>query len=337
MGGNNAIHPVRDVWYDPMSENLPDPTTEMSRKEKESIFAITFIGDRLKEMRIDANYELKKVVIFVLSFVSSLFGMFLILFGLGQTVLFSSYPPNFIMVGIGGSLCLPLIGWFLYIFCPSKVEHEKRKEMHRVRKERQSPNLLTAIVEEAQEFSRPPVQRMRLTARLRKRNFVITAATLREFCELVEKETGLLMRQQILKYKGELLPVRLDDSLIDGYKFDNGEVIEIFNRGGFEAHLERKRELDKGSLVHADRVVPDLVPRQKKTGLTVSISKEKQEELHRSVPASSEAIENPAVGASKILPRQKSHNLKKLMNKFTQDPQSSNMQSSEALVDIERY
>jgi hypothetical protein len=70
------------------------------------------------------------------SWIAACLGIFLIFFGGAYTIAFSSVKRKFWLEMVGFVLCLPLVLWFLYMFCVSAEERKRRRRIFAKRKVR---------------------------------------------------------------------------------------------------------------------------------------------------------------------------------------------------------
>lgn len=66
--------------------------------------------------------------------ISACLGIFLIFFGGAYSIAFQSVNRRFWLEIVGFILCLPIILWFLYMFCASKEERKRRRGIFTKRK-----------------------------------------------------------------------------------------------------------------------------------------------------------------------------------------------------------
>lgn len=134
-------------------------------------------------------------------------------------------------------------------------EAMSRKEIIRKRKERQSPTLFDKILKDSEELSKPPVTRVKIIARLRKKEYRVLASTWREFCEAIAEETGLPVEQQLIKYKHKPYKVELDKNIKDDCGFQGNEVFYVYNKGGYETTVWDRKYSSDGSVVSASQLL----------------------------------------------------------------------------------
>lgn len=307
-----------------MSVNMPMVEPGMTRREKEMFFATTFIMDRLKDLRMDENFELKKWILFTLMVMCSIIGSFIIMAGMAYSIFFQGLKPSMTVVAVGAIFLIPFVLWLKYICCPVGQEAEERKHIYRTRSLLADSNVDDALVQQSKEFSRPPTQRIPCYFFLRKKKYKIIASTMREFSELVEKETDIPMNQQMFKYNGprlaggakpsaiigEYFDIHLDWRLVEDYRFHAGFEVIVYNRGAYESYLlqlEKKMEKNPNHSCFGKievKVVEYHEPNAVEL-LGTSISQDVIDELHREVEAVSYYEEAPPIGSKRIKPAAK--------------------------------
>eukprot|EP00602_Paraphysomonas_sp_CaronLab_P002485 CAMPEP_0185037146 /NCGR_PEP_ID=MMETSP1103-20130426/31127_1 /TAXON_ID=36769 /ORGANISM="Paraphysomonas bandaiensis, Strain Caron Lab Isolate" /LENGTH=250 /DNA_ID=CAMNT_0027574977 /DNA_START=1 /DNA_END=753 /DNA_ORIENTATION=- len=88
------------------------------------------------DIRHDEAHMKFRVVLTLFSWITCLIGTFLILFSRAETEAFQSQPKIFWLFVLGCVLEVPVILWFILLFCSSKKEWQRRKEIRRRRKQR---------------------------------------------------------------------------------------------------------------------------------------------------------------------------------------------------------
>jgi hypothetical protein len=68
------------------------------------------------------------------AWISALVGIFTVIYGGAYTIAFSSVRKRFWLEIIGYVLCLPLIFWFIFMFCASSEERRRRRMISKKRK-----------------------------------------------------------------------------------------------------------------------------------------------------------------------------------------------------------
>lgn len=301
-----ALARADDKYYDPMTANMEVAHVGMTRREKEMFFTTVYIMDRLKDLRADEIFELNKWVLFMGTLICGIIGSCLIMIGLAYGVLFQQMPKSMVAVGFGAAFLIPFALWVKFWICPGKKEGDSRKQVYKNRDLMRSKGIEGAIEDQAKDFSRPPTQRIPMYFNLRKKKYKVIASTMQEFCELIEKETGIPMCQQMMKYNGEYIELHLDWRLVEDYKFRAGFEVVIYNRGAWETECEQLRLL-KTNPKHSVHGKIEIKVEVKKEPNAVqqmasSISQELVDELHREVEAVSTYLEAAAIGAFKIKP-----------------------------------
>jgi hypothetical protein len=211
----------------------PITSGAVSRKEKEVLYVVKNIDQRLSVINAKETFSTYKVKMFTVVLVCLLGGILLLLLGTHSTVLFQEYKFNPTAVVIGAFLCVPMLIWVGYMIYPPRLEHQRRRIIKVERKAGTAANLYETIAEQARKHAEPPPRRIKVYARLRKKDHVIIASTWQEFCEALENQTGLPVEQQIIKYRDEELQIDFKLRLDENYRLDNGDRLYIYNRGGF--------------------------------------------------------------------------------------------------------
>lgn len=215
----------------------------LTRFEKEKAFIMHNVARRLDLLVPERAFQLRKSVCFWVGILFAVIGTVLVLKGFQATPLFQAYNFNIIEISIGGVLCLPLCGWFLYVYALPIVPSVRRRraELHMQRKERKNPGLFNDMVRQAEENSQPPVKKIRIYLNFRKHEFNVTAHTVQEMCEQIEYRTNLRPSQQLFKYKGEELHLPLDKVLED-LQIREGTKFDLYNRGGYVVDVKTSPE-----------------------------------------------------------------------------------------------
>jgi hypothetical protein len=68
------------------------------------------------------------------AWISACLGIFVVIYGGAYTIAFQSVPRRLWLEIVGFVLCLPLIGWFLFMFCASSEERSRRRKIFKKRK-----------------------------------------------------------------------------------------------------------------------------------------------------------------------------------------------------------
>jgi len=212
---------------------------DMTRAEKEKIFVIEKVAERLSKMTMEESYETTKWCCFCWGVLIAIIGVLLILMGFQMTVLFQAYSFDSTKIIAGGCLCLPIIIWFLYIVCPLKWMRRNRAFIAEQRRERKRPGLFNDMVAKAQKSSEPPIIRTRIVIMLRKKEIPIMCHTMEELQGELEMKTGLPPERQILRVRhpsGEFDDVKFkpSDKILEDMNYQNGMVLWAWNTGGYE-------------------------------------------------------------------------------------------------------
>eukprot|EP00597_Dinobryon_sp_UTEXLB2267_P000590 CAMPEP_0170066052 /NCGR_PEP_ID=MMETSP0019_2-20121128/5891_1 /TAXON_ID=98059 /ORGANISM="Dinobryon sp., Strain UTEXLB2267" /LENGTH=200 /DNA_ID=CAMNT_0010273039 /DNA_START=383 /DNA_END=985 /DNA_ORIENTATION=+ len=101
-------------------------------------------------------------------------------------------------------------------------------------RERKKPTFFNQMVKEAAIHAEPPVRILHVIAHIRKKDYQIHCSTWGQFCEEVQKSTGLPIERQLIRFKDEdLLITDLTKKLDVDYGIDDGDRLFVYNRGGF--------------------------------------------------------------------------------------------------------
>lgn len=79
-----------------------------------------------------------------------------------------------------------------------------------------------------------------IIAQVNRHSYPIQASSMGEFIDIVTRLTGLPKEQMLLVFDGEIIKISIDKTLVAGYGFLSGDVIHVFNKGGYELHLQKK-------------------------------------------------------------------------------------------------
>lgn len=207
-----------------------------TRQEKEIEYVVESIETRLKSLRNDEYFQVRKSVTFSISVILAMGGVTLVLFGLHKTFFFQNYknqPTNIPALVFGGLFMSPMLYWFYYVFMPGKKEKKFRKKIAMDRRERNRPTLFNQLVEEARKATEPPPRRIRVITHIRKHDYPVVASTMGELVDAIANQCGLAVERQLLRYNEEDLEIHLDKKLDEHYGMDNNARIYVYNKGGF--------------------------------------------------------------------------------------------------------
>jgi len=248
-------------------------TGGMTRFEKEKQFIIHHVNKRMGELNFENYFYLAKSVCFWVGFLFMLLGVVLIMKGNSLTPIFAADPFDLATIITGGCFCLPMLVWFMYVFCLPIIPSvgRKRKLMREMRKERKNPSLFNQMVESAQEDSKPPVKMIRISLLFRKHVFSVSCHTVQEMCDAIEYRTGLRPGQQLFKYKNEEVTLPYEMILEDDLGIRDGTMFDLYNRGGF-VHDIRSSPENRLTLPHEGHSEDDA-----STFMTRSISRFKRD------------------------------------------------------------
>jgi len=112
-----------------LSSHLGTPKKEMSRAEKEKMFIVKKIEERLGYLLPEARYDQTKSICGVVAFLFVVAGGVTCLKALSLTVLFAADPYDPTLLAVGASMGAPCVVWFIYVFiwvseteCPERPE-----------------------------------------------------------------------------------------------------------------------------------------------------------------------------------------------------------------------
>lgn len=230
---------------------------EMSRAEKEMVFIVKNIADRLGNLAPEAKYEITKGICGIFTFLSLVLGTVLVLKGFSLTVIFASDDPDMNFVIAGAAFAAPCVVWFTYIFIlpyipcgPCRRIREKRRFILEQRGERKKPSLFNEMVADANEHSKPPIIRTPLFATFRKKEYKVVCHTMEEFQEIFYFKTGVPPDRQLIKLRepdgsSEVFEFKPEEFILD---LDNRGVRKntmfwIYTKGGYENDVMSKPEL----------------------------------------------------------------------------------------------
>jgi len=133
--------------------HLVKPKKEMSRAEKEKMFIVKKIEERLGHLLPEAKYDQTKGVCGIIAFLFVVAGGVTVLKALSMTVLFASDPYDPTLFVVGCSMGTPCVIWFIYVFIWPHLPcahcrriKASRRFIHGQRKERKDPGLFNDMV-----------------------------------------------------------------------------------------------------------------------------------------------------------------------------------------------
>jgi hypothetical protein len=237
--------------------NKVEKKKEMSRAEKEMVFIVKNIADRLGHLNPEARYEITKGLCGIFTFLSLVLGTALVLKGFALTVIFASDDPDINFVIAGAAFAAPCVVWFTYIFIlpcipcgPCRRMHEQRTSILEQRSDRKKPSLFNEMVASANEHSQPPIIRTPLYAMFRKKEYKVVCHTMEEFQEIFYFRTGVPPERQLLKLRepdgsAEVFEFKPEEFVLDlehrGVR--KNTMFWIYTKGGYENEILTKPEL----------------------------------------------------------------------------------------------
>ena len=242
-----AANERKSAWQDDSKQNYDLPTgnqlmtspivrggRKKDRYEKERQFVIKKINNKLKIISFEEKFQIHKWILFVVGICFALAGTVLILYGLHLTVFFEMYQNISIPAIIfGGLFMIPLAVWISFLFFPNSEEKKKRNKIYADHMERKKATFFNKMTEEAAEFATPPDRVLKVTAHIRKKNYPVRATTWFQFCEAVEKATGLFVERQLIRFKDEDLKITDLTDKLEKFGINDGDVLYVYNRGGY--------------------------------------------------------------------------------------------------------
>jgi len=206
-----------------------------SRYEKEMEYVMTKIENKIHVIGMEENFQIYKWVLFIVGFSFALGGVVLICFGLHITVFFQQFQTiNYAALVFGGLFMIPLLIWLSFLFRPNPEERMKRKKIYADLRERKKPTFFNQMVKDAAIHAEPPVRVLHVVAHIRKKDYQIHCSNWSQFCEEIQKATGLPIERQLIRFKDEDLHITdLTKKLDVDYGIDDGDRLFVYNRGGF--------------------------------------------------------------------------------------------------------
>lgn len=240
-----------------MAWNKVEKKKEMSRAEKEMVFIVKNIADRLGHLAPEAKYEITKGLCAIATFLSLVLGTVLVLKGFSLTVIFASDDPDINFVIAGAAFGAPCVVWFIYIFIipyfpcgPCRRLRTQRNFILEQRSERKKPSLFNEMVADANEHSKPPIIRTTLYAMFRKKEYKIVCHTMEEFQEIFYFKTGVPPDRQLLKLRepdgsSEVFHFKPEDFILDldSRGVRKNTMFWIYTKGGYENDVVNNLDL----------------------------------------------------------------------------------------------
>jgi hypothetical protein len=228
--------------------NKVEKKKELTRAEKEMIFIVKNIADRLTHLHPEARYEITKGICGTCSFLGLVLGGVFVLKGTATTVIFASDDFNMDFVIAGAVMATPCVIWFIYIFImpyfpcgPCRRIRERRTGILEQRHERNQPSMFNNMVASANEHSKPPIIRTPLFAMFRKKEYKIVCHTMEEFQEIFYFKTGVPPDRQLLKLRepddsSNVFEFKPEEFILDldARGVRKNTMFWIYTKGGFE-------------------------------------------------------------------------------------------------------
>ena len=204
------------------------------RYQKEREFVVKKIDKKLKVIGIEENFQLQKWILFVIGLAFALSGVVLILYGFHTTVFFEMYQQiNIPAIVFGVLFTIPLFVWMVYLYFPDSEEKKNRRRIQIDQIERKKDTFFNKMVKEAEQHATPPDRVLEVTAHVRKKNYPIKCTSWWQFCNAVEKATGLSVERQLIRFRDEDLEIPDLKVKLEDCGITDGDVLYIYNRGGY--------------------------------------------------------------------------------------------------------
>ena len=204
------------------------------RYQKEREFVVKKIDKKLKVIGIEENFQLQKWILFVIGLAFALSGVVLILYGFHTTVFFEMYQQiNIPAIVFGVLFTIPLFVWMVYLYFPDSEEKKNRRRIQIDQIERKKDTFFNKMVKDAEQHATPPDRVLEVTAHVRKKNYPIKCTSWWQFCNAVEKATGLSVERQLIRFRDEDLEIPDLKVKLEDCGITDGDVLYIYNRGGY--------------------------------------------------------------------------------------------------------
>ena len=204
------------------------------RYQKEREFVVKKIDKKLKVIGIEENFQLQKWILFVIGLAFALSGVVLILYGFHTTVFFEMYQQiNIPAIVFGVLFTIPLFVWMVYLYFPDSEEKKNRRRIQIDQIERKKDTFFNKMVKEAEQHATPPDRVLEVTAHVRKKNYPIKCTSWWQFCNAVEKATGLSVERQLIRFRDEDLEIPDLKVKLEDCGITDGDILYIYNRGGY--------------------------------------------------------------------------------------------------------
>jgi len=122
---------------------------------------------------------------------------------------------------------------------PSKSTRERIKQIKANQIARKKSTNFMETMAKARFATEMEKTKLSLQARLGRKIYKVKAVTLGQFMENVQLLTGLPVDQQLIKFQGKQLELDLERELVFDMGFQENDVIDVYNKGGYESHINR--------------------------------------------------------------------------------------------------
>lgn len=240
-----------------------DAITDKERKKK-----LKELGARYDYHKKYIQFQMNLVITLFAMLVTCMLGVFLILWGLGVTLLFQNFNTNYLLIAIGAFLALPvpLIIWNLYkhsyllncfVYMSNaclgsdddwredseeslEQNQHKRNQLMRVNNpsigidgEGEYDDVIDDIIFGHGELL--------VVVRVYKKEYLIRATTMGQLCRQIEQLSGLPRNQQLIRrIDGQELILCDSKELDSHYSLYPRDVLYVFNRGGYISKISQK-------------------------------------------------------------------------------------------------
>lgn len=202
--------------------------------EKEREFVVNKIDKKLKVIGMEEQFQLHKWILFVIGLAFALAGVVLVLYGFHTTVFFEMYQQiNIVAIVFGVLFTIPLFVWLVFLYFPNSEEKKNRRRIHIEHIERKKDTFFNKMAKEAEQYATPPDRVLEVIAHVRKKNYPIKCTSWWQFCNGVEKATGLPVERQLIRFNEEDLEILDLKVKLEDCGITDGDKLYIYNRGGF--------------------------------------------------------------------------------------------------------
>ena len=204
------------------------------RFEKEREFVVNKIEKKIKVIGMEEKFQLHKWILFVIGLAFALAGVVLVLYGFHATVFFQMYQQvNIAAIVFGVLFTIPLFVWLVFLYFPGSEEKKNRRRIHIDHLERKKDTFFNKMAKEAEQNATPPDRVLEIIAHVRKKNYPIKCTSWWQFCNAVEKATGLPVERQLIRFHDEDLEILDLKVKLEDCGINDGDKLYIYNRGGF--------------------------------------------------------------------------------------------------------